>query len=64
MFLSSIPTSPTARHEPDAPANPLLIVAMATLCAIGYWSNHHFEDPNQGVEWCTNTAQPEDPTGS
>ena len=56
MFKSSL-SSPAARHEADTPANPLLIIAMAALCAIGYWSNHHFEDLRQGVEWCVDTAE-------
>ena len=56
MFKSSF-ASPAARHEADAPASPLLIIAMAALCAIGYWSNHHFEDLRQGVEWSVDTAE-------
>jgi hypothetical protein len=46
------------------PASPLLIAAMALLCVIGYWSNHHFEDLRQGVEWCADMAQTEDSPGS
>ena len=63
MFKSSF-ASPAARHEADTPASPLLIIAMAALCAIGYWSNHHFEDLAQGVEWCADAAESDESPGA
>ena len=64
MSYHSISTSPAARFEADVPASPLLIAAMLALCAIGYWSNHHFEDMlaemPQGSEWCVDVAQSEE----